>query len=86
MKLPDDQRIPVCDTVYGVTDYCAATTLFPVQAGDINLPFGSDVVWLGPAACLIQSRLPSLEREVLVVDVVGVADYGKWVGAVLLLD
>jgi len=34
--------------------------------------------WLAPNACLMQSHQPAPEGEPLVIQVVGVADYGNW--------
>ena len=45
-----------------------------------------DAVWLAPNAALLRSHQSPSEGEPLVIEVVGVADYGNWVGAVLMLD
>lgn len=55
------------------------------QTGAPSIP-GLNAVWLAPNACLMQSHQPPAEGEPLVVHVVGVADYGDWTGAVLMLD
>ena len=47
---------------------------------------GWDAVWLAPNAALLRSHLSPSDGEPLVIEVVGVADYGNWAGAVLMLD
>lgn len=49
-----------------------------------QLPW-ANAVWLAPDACLMQSPVPPPESEPVEIQIVGVADYGDWAGAVLML-
>ena len=55
-------------------------------APELQALLWDNAVWLAPRACLMQSHVPSTDAEPIVVQVVGVADYGDWAGAVLMLD
>ena len=65
----------------------AGNPVMGLQAPTPALPdiLGTRAVWLAPDACLVRSHLPPPATEPVVVQVVGVADYGDWAGAVLLL-
>lgn len=49
-----------------------------------ELPW-ANAVWLAPDACLMQSHMPPVEAEPVEIQIVGVADFGDWVSAVLML-
>ena len=67
----------------GLADCAAAVTGLPPEVSPVP---GLPAVWLAPNACLMQSHQPALEGEPVVIQVVGVADCGNWLGAVLMLD
>ena len=75
------------DTILGLSagqsDDVAGLPGHPAEAATVP---GLPAVWLAPNACLVQSHQPAPEGEPLVIQVVGVADYGNWTGSVLMLD
>ena len=86
MTSPEDFQPLLPDILTGTSDGSLArlVELFHTSAQP-SIP-GLDAVWLAPNACLMQSHQQPAEGEPLVVHVVGVADYGDWTGAVLMLD
>ena len=81
---PTVPGIPGDDTILGLSDGLVDVAA-GLPAGVPPVP-GMPAAWLAPNACLMQSHQPAPEGEPLVIQVVGVADYGNWTGSVLLLD
>ena len=72
------------DTILGLSaGQSEGATGLPAEAATVP---GLPAVWLAPNACLVQSHQSPPEGEPLVIQVVGVADYGNWTGSVLMLD
>lgn len=84
LNSPTVPGIAGSDTILGLSEGLGegAATL----SADVPLFPGLPAVWLAPNACLVQSHQPAPEGEPLVIQVVGVADYGNWTGSVLMLD
>ena len=81
---PTVPGIPGDDTILGLSDGLVDVAA-GLPAGVPPVP-GLPAAWLASHACLMQSHQPAPEGEPLVIQVVGVADYGNWTGSVLLLD
>ena len=89
---PTVPGIPGDDTILGLSDGLVDFAAGLPAGLPVGLPAGVPPVpglpaaWLAPNACLMQSHQPAPEGEPLVIQVVGVADYGNWTGSVLMLD
>lgn len=81
---PTVPGIPGGDTILGLSDGLGEGAA--ALSADVPLFPGLPTVWLAPNASLIQSHQPAPEGEPMVIQVVGVADYGNWAGSVLMLD
>ena len=84
---PTVPGIPDGDTILGLSaGQSDGAAGLPGQSAEAATVPGLPAVWLAPNACLVQSHQPAPEGEPLVIQVVGVADYGNWMGSVLMLD
>ncbi|MBP6535181.1 MAG: hypothetical protein KA211_00395 [Xylophilus sp.] len=77
--------IPGSDTILWLSDgFGDSVTGLPADA--VTVP-GLSAVWLAANACLMQSHQPTPEGDPMVIHGGGgVADYGNWIGSVLMLD
>lgn len=74
--------VPDEDTIVSTLDAAMAPQLQTPEHQ--ALPWDS-AVWLAPDAFLMQSHEQSPETEPVEIQIVGVADFGEWAGAVLML-
>ena len=77
--------LPDNDTIVGTVSTVSTAMTPQLQTLELQeLPW-ANAVWLAPDACLMQSHVPPNDAEPVEIQIVGVADFGDWAGAVLML-